>query len=145
MRLRIVFICFFTLLVSCVEKVIEPPKSLIPQDKMASILYDLAILNSTKGTNPAILEKNDIELMSFIFKSYNIDSIQFAQSDLYYASIPLQYQTIYETVEARLDKEVKLLEEEKKRKTDSIKETSKQRNDSLNCATRYILIKCYNS
>jgi hypothetical protein len=131
MRLVITFFSIFLLLVSCGEKVIEPPKNLISQEEMSSILYDLAILNGTKGTNPSILSKNNIELMPFIFEKYKIDSIQFTQSDLYYASIPLQYQTIYEAVEARLESEVKALEDEKKRKRDSTVNASKQRRDSL--------------
>ncbi|WP_350293110.1 DUF4296 domain-containing protein [uncultured Croceitalea sp.] len=132
MRLGVTFLCMFLLLVSCGEKVIEPPEGLISKDKMTSILYDLAILNSTKGTNPTILKQHNIKLMPFIFKKYNIDSLQFAESDLYYASIPLEYQTIYEAVEARLENEVKLLEEEKKRKADSTKKASQLRRDSLN-------------
>lgn len=131
MRLGVTFLCVFLLLVSCGEKIIDPPKNLISQEKMASILYDLAILNSTKGTNPTILKKHNIELMPFIFEKHNIDSLQFAESDVYYASIPLQYQTIYEAVEERLESEVKLMEDEKKRKNDSISKASQKRRDSL--------------
>lgn len=131
MRLGIIFLSIFLLLVSCGEKVIEPPENLISQEQMSSILYDLAILNSTNGTNPSILNNNSIDRMPFIFEKYKIDSIQFAQSDLYYASIPLQYQTIYEAVEARLESEVKTIEDEKKRKRDSTVNASKQRRDSL--------------
>ena len=131
MRLGLTFLSLCLLLFSCGEKVIEPPKDLISKDKMAAILYDLAILNSTKGTNPAILKNNNIELMPFIFKKYKIDSLQFVASDVYYASIPLQYQSIYETVEKRLESRVKLMEEERKRKTDSTKKASQQLKDSL--------------
>lgn len=131
MRLGLIFLCLCLLLASCGEKVIEPPKDLISKNKMAAILYDLAILNSTKGTNPTILKNNNIEFMPFIFKKYKIDSLQFVTSDVYYASIPLQYQSIYEEVESRLEKEVKLLTEEKKRENDSIKKVSQQRKDSL--------------
>ncbi|GMN09847.1 DUF4296 domain-containing protein [Croceitalea sp. MTPC9] len=132
MRLAITFLCLFLLLASCGEKVIEPPENLVSKEKMAAILYDLAILNSTKGTNPTILKKNSIEVMPFIFEKHGIDSTQFAESDLYYASIPLEYQNIYESVEARLESEVKFLEDEKKRKNDSISNASKKRRDSLN-------------
>ena len=131
MRLGITFLSVLLLLISCGEKVIEPPENLISQEEMSSILYDLAILNTTKGSNPSILKNNNIELMPFIFEKYKIDSIQFAQSDLYYASVPLQYQTIYEAVETRLEGEVKMLEDEKKRKRDSTAKASKERRDSL--------------
>jgi len=131
MRLGIIFLSLFLLLVSCGEKVIDPPENLISQEKMTAILYDLAVLNGTKGTNPSILKNNNIELMPFIFEKYKIDSIQFAQSDLYYASVPLQYQAIYETVETRLTSEVETMEKETKRKRDSTVKASKQRRDSL--------------
>ncbi|WP_394974710.1 DUF4296 domain-containing protein [uncultured Croceitalea sp.] len=131
MRISIFSLVVFLVLISCGEKVIEEPKNLIPEEKMASILYDLAILNSTKGTNPSFLKKNRIELMPFIFEKYKIDSLQFAQSDVYYASIPLKYQSIYETVEERLTKEVEVLEKEKKRKADSTRKASELRRDSL--------------
>jgi hypothetical protein len=131
MRIIIFSLIPFLILISCGEKVIEEPENLISEEEMTSILYDLAILNSTKGTNPSFLKKNNIELMPFIFKKYKIDSLQFAQSDLYYASIPLKYQGIYETVEERLTKKVEALEKEKKRRADSTKEVSKLRRDSL--------------
>ncbi|MFD2586473.1 DUF4296 domain-containing protein [Croceitalea marina] len=131
MRLKLLFFCISFVLLSCGEKVIEPPENLISKEKMASILYDMAILNSTKGTSPSLLSKNNIEVMPFIFRKYDIDSIQFTQSDVYYASVPLEYQAIYENVEARLENEVKLLEEQKKRKNDSIKKANEQRRDSI--------------
>ncbi len=131
MRLKLLFFCISFVLFSCGEKVIEPPEHLISKEKMASILYDMAILNSTKGTSPGLLSKNNIEIMSFIFKKYDIDSIQFTQSDVYYASVPLEYQAIYENVEARLENEVKVLEEQKQRKNDSIKKANEQRRDSI--------------
>lgn len=130
MRSVIVFIVF--ILISCGEKVIEPPENLIDEEQMSLILYDIAILNTTKGTNPAILKKNNIKLMPFIFEKYKIDSLQFAQSDLYYASIPLKYQEIYETVEERLEAEVNTIKKEEQRKRGSTKKANEARKDSLN-------------
>ena len=130
MRSVIVFIVF--ILISCGEKVIEPPENLIDEEQMSLILYDIAILNTTKGTNPAILKKNNIKLMPFIFEKYKIDSLQFAQSDLYYASIPLKYQEIYETVEERLEVVVNTIKKQEDRKRDSAKKANKVRKDSLN-------------
>ncbi len=130
MRSVIVFIVF--ILISCGEKVVEPPENLIEEEQMSLILYDIAILNTTKGTNPAILKKNNIKLMPFIFEKYKIDSLQFAQSDLYYASIPLKYQEIYETVEERLEVVVNTIKKQEDRKRDSAKKANKVRKDSLN-------------
>jgi len=130
MRSVIVFIVF--ILISCGEKVVEPPENLIEEEQMSLILYDIAILNTTKGTNPAILKKNNIKLMPFIFEKYKIDSLQFAQSNLYYASIPLKYQEIYETVEERLEVVVNTIKKQEDRKRDSAKKANKVRKDSLN-------------
>ena len=69
--------------------------------------------------------------MPFIFKKYKIDSLQFTQSNVYYASIPLKYQGIYETVEERLMNNIEELEKEKKRKSDSTVKASERRRDSL--------------
>jgi len=132
MRLKITFLGIFLVLISCAEKLIKAPENLISEEEMASILYDLAILNNAKANNPNILVKNKIELMPFIFKKYKIDSTQFAQSDLYYASVPLEYQAIYETVEKRLKSEVEAIEKEKKRIKDSTVKASVQRGDTLN-------------
>lgn len=136
MRLRIVFISLFLFLVSCGEKVIKEPENLIGEEKMSMILCDIAIFTSAKGAYPKILEENSIEQMPFIFEKYKIDSTQFVQSDLYYASIPLKYQSIYEAVEACLEKEIKLFNDAKKRKSDSINNAEKRKSDSLKPPTK---------
>ena len=125
MRLGIFFLGFILLLLSCGEKIIKEPENLIPQEKMALILGDLAILNSAKGVSPKVLKDYDIDLMPFIFEKHNIDSTQFVQSDLYYASIPLEYQTIYEAVEERLEKQFEIFNKETERERDSLNDVRK--------------------
>lgn len=119
------------LLVSCAEKVIEPPEYLIPKEKMTDILYDLAILNAAGSTNPEALKNNDIEIMPYLFEKYGIDSVQFSESDLYYASVPLEYEGIYKTVQARLEDKITVLDEERKEKTEKARQRSQQVRDSL--------------
>ena len=134
MRLGIFFLGFILLLLSCGEKIIKEPENLIPQEKMALILGDLAILNSAKGVSPKVLKDYDIDLMPFIFEKHNIDSTQFVQSDLYYASIPLEYQTIYEAVEERLEKQLEIFNKETERERDSlndVRKTKELKRDSL--------------
>lgn len=120
------------LLWSCAEKVVEPPENLISEDKMVDILHDLALLNATKASFGYYLEQNNLKTMDFLFQKYQIDSTQFAQSDKYYASVPLKYQMIYEKVEARLEAKRKTLEEDNKKRNDSTREAQKKRADSLN-------------
>lgn len=97
---------------------------------MTDILYDLAVLRAAKSTNKSILRTHDIETMRFIYNKHGIDSAQLASSDLYYASLPLKYQAIYENVEARLEMQAKILEKARKEKTDSLRNVTKKRSDS---------------
>jgi hypothetical protein len=69
--------------------------------------------------------------MDFLYRKYAIDSTQFAQSDLYYASNPLEYQSIYETVDAKLKVAKKDLEERSKRRSDSIRKANLAKSDSI--------------
>lgn len=137
MRILIV-ILLLTCLISCVEETIKKPDNLIPPDKMSLILYDLALVNSAKSTNPAILESNNIETMPYIYDKYGIDSVQFVKSDTYYASRPMEYEAIYRAVERRLEKEKEELEEERRRVSDSVRieaenrRVEKLKKDSLN-------------
>ncbi|AKA34720.1 MAG: DUF4296 domain-containing protein [Muricauda sp.] len=115
---------------SCAEKVVEKPENLLSEEQMTDILYDLAILQAAKSTNKSILRTNDIDAMRFIYNKHGIDSAQLASSDLYYASLPLKYQAIYENVEARLEMQAKILEKARKEKTDSLRNVTKKRSDS---------------
>jgi len=119
------------LVTACAEKVIEEPENLIPKDKMADILHDLAILNSTKATASNKFDDSGIDIMEFLYKKYDIDSVQFTQSDLYYASIPLEYQSLYETVEKKLDSQAKIMEETAKAKNESVRKASAAKKDSI--------------
>lgn len=104
------------MLSSCGEKLIEKPDNLIPEKKMALILYDLAIIAAAKSSNSAILIENNIETMDYIYDKYDIDSVQFVKSNGYYASLPTVYEAIYTTVNTRLQEEKKKLEEAGKEK-----------------------------
>jgi len=114
----------------------EKPKNLIPKEKMVLILNDLAIVNAAKVTNAKILTQHNIEPTAYIFTKYDIDSVQFVESDRYYASVPEEHEEIYMAVEAKLEAEKERLALVKKI-NDSIKaelKTTRNRtvpNDSL--------------
>ncbi len=107
-------------LLSCNDNLLKKPDNLIPEDKMVEVLTDLAIVNAAKITNVAVLQDHDIEPMTYIFEKHEIDSLQFVESDRYYASLPIAYEKIYKKVESKLEKQAKVLEEEKK-VTDSLR------------------------
>ena len=90
---------------SCAEKLMDKSENLISEEKMIEILNDLALVNAAKTANVAILRKHDINPTNYIFEKYNIDSLQFVESDRYYASIPEEHEAIYVAVEAKLKAE----------------------------------------
>ncbi len=128
---RVVIFFILIVLYSCVEKVIEKPENLISEEKMTAILFDIALMQAAKSTNSSVLENNGIEIMPMIYDKYEIDSVQFVQSDLYYASVPLVYQSIYESVESRIEERRAKLEEARKQKADSVRSQTKKLTDSL--------------
>ena len=96
-------ICFLAL--SCGNQLMEPPEDLISKEKMADILYDIALINSIDNSHPQVLISKNIKVMDFVFKKYGIDSAQFVQSDRYYASVPVLYEEIYQAVEDQLERQ----------------------------------------
>jgi hypothetical protein len=101
---------------SCAEELIQKPDNLIPQDKMVLIFKELAIINAAKGTNIGKLKDNGIKPTSYLFEKFEIDSAQFVDSDRYYASKPLLYETMYKDVEAKLENQRIQFEAMKKEK-----------------------------
>ena len=107
-------LCLFLLsimVLSCNENLVEKPDNLIPEDKMVVVLMDLAIVNAAKSTDISVLHDNDIEPMAYVFKKHDIDSLQFVESDNYYASLPKgAYERIYKEVTSKLEKKSKSIE-----------------------------------
>ena len=120
------------ILVSCGEKIIKQPEDLIVKEKMVQMLYDLAVINAAKSTNSVVLEDYFDSPTSFVFKKYGVDSLQFVHSDLYYASQPLLYESIYKEVASKLEEDINRMEEDRKKANDSIAEKTRKFKDSLN-------------
>jgi hypothetical protein len=114
MRNSLIFTIGLLLLFSCAEKLIEKPDNLIPRDKMVLILKEMAIVNAAKGTNLGKLKDNGIDPTTFIFEKYEIDSARFVDSDRYYASLPLVYESLYKEVESSLENQREQVEADKK-------------------------------
>jgi hypothetical protein len=131
MKRRILTLIGVVIALSCAEEVVQKPENLIPRQQMTDLLYELAILNSAKGTNKALMEKHFESPTDFLFTQYGIDSLQFVKSDFYYASQPLVYEAIYKEVSARLERQKELLDEEMKLRNDSLMTRSMQIKDSL--------------
>ncbi|WP_298477362.1 DUF4296 domain-containing protein [uncultured Maribacter sp.] len=114
----------FILFVACNEPLIEKPENLISKDKMVEILKEMAIVNAAKNTNITKFQDNKIDPTAYVFKKFNIDSLQFVLSDKYYASKPDVYESIYEEIDTLLYIEKKVASELKKMQ-DSLKKAKK--------------------
>jgi len=110
------------------SKNIEKPEDLISKEKMGHILYDLYVINAAKGVNRKLLEKHRFIPETYVLTKYDIDSIQFAKSNSYYASDIEVYKDIVEKVKSRLEKEKEKFEDIRRKETDS----TKARRDSIN-------------
>jgi hypothetical protein len=92
-------------LLACTDTEIKKPEKLIDETVMSAIIYDLAVMDGMKSRNQ-LLSKNISS--EYIYKKYNIDSLQFAQNSRYYSADINKYKKIYETVSERLIQEKKV-------------------------------------
>ncbi|TDO98550.1 DUF4296 domain-containing protein [Flavobacterium sp. 245] len=88
--------------VSCKKELVKEPKGLIERGKMIDIMYDLSILEAMKYQNPLSLDSVESDPKKFIYKKYKVDSLQFAQSNIYYASDYEKYKEMFDELGKRL-------------------------------------------
>lgn len=121
MRKIILFLAIAIVFVSCKEEVVPKPDRLIAQDVMVDIMYDLTVLEAIKNQNPASLDTFKINSRAYIFKKYKIDSIQYAKSNIYYASDYNEYKSMFEQISKRLEVKTQsvdsLIKKQKKKKS----------------------------
>jgi hypothetical protein len=96
----------FALFGSCQNAPIEKPDNLIDQDKMVDIMFDMSVLEAMKSQTTLVLESNKINPNTYIYKKYDIDSLQFANSDKYYASDVNKYKAIFDAVNKRIEDQI---------------------------------------
>jgi len=128
MRKIILFLAITIAFVSCKEEVIPKPERLIAQDVMVDIMYDLTILEAIKNQNPASLDTFKINSRAYIFKKYKIDSIQYAKSNIYYASDYNEYKRMFEQITKRLEVKTQSVESliKKQKKKKSVKKVQQK-------------------
>ena len=116
---NIVLFAIAILLFGCtgVEKPVKPEK-LISKSKMIDILTDAYLSNAARSINSKDIRDKGLQLDSLIFKKYQIDSLQFAQSNVYYATDLNVYAEIFQKVEVKL--------QAVKDKADSLKKQEKR-------------------
>lgn len=127
-------ILFFALLVSFVgcrkEETVKAPKKLIDKAVMVNVFYDLALLEASKYQMMSKTEYQKIVPKEFIFKKYKIDSAQFSQSNIYYATSIEEYKAMFEQVQKRLQANSDKMDTIIKRKQEKLKLNSKTHSKS---------------
>lgn len=85
-------------------KELERPANLISKEMMVDILTDCYINNAARSISYVKLKDSKIKLDSMIYVKYQIDSVQFTQSNEYYSLQFNTYVDILTQVEKRLEK-----------------------------------------
>lgn len=130
-RVYSVLLALCLLVLACDDKSKpKKPDNLISKDKMEKILYDLYIVNSAKGVNKKALERFNVVPERYILTKYGIDSLQFAESNNYYAFDTDAYKAMVGSIKSRLEKEKEHLEALKKKEA----QAAKRKRDSINKA-----------
>ena len=122
-------ILMLLLLLSCVNVEEAPPENLIGEEKMADLIFELAVLDAAKGFVPKD-QKERIELDADSFYMFHeIDSAQFTISNAYYAKHPKAYLRIVSMAKTKLEIFNKNIEDNENEmlKTNSIDIKPKQR------------------
>lgn len=124
--------------VSCKKDLVKEPAKLIDKEKMMDILYDLSLLEAMKYQNPGSLDSTETNPTKFILKKYKVDSLQFSQSNQYYATDYENYKEMFDEISKRLAvnqratdsivkiEEKKAAKEAKKKPADTVKKTEKK-------------------
>ena len=124
-------ICVILLLplmvISCYKlKNPKKPDNLISEDKMVNILIDIRLMSSATGTNKRTLDNHISDKEDYIYNKYDIDSLQFAESNAYYTYHIDTYDDIYAKVKDSLSvlksyyQELEVKELEQKKEKDSL-------------------------
>lgn len=133
---RYITIVLIALVIFSCNNINKPkkPDNLISKDRMVDIITDISLMTAAKGLNKGLLEENAINPQNYIYNKYSIDSIQFSESNNYYAYDVKEYEEIYLIVKERLEKqkeEYTALQEKEKKERDSLRKVKKKERDSM--------------
>lgn len=107
----------------------QKPENLIPKNKMVDILTETYLGNAARSVDNKSIITKGIKMDSLIYRNFDVDSVQFAQSNAYYAADVNTYMSIFQEVETRLDlmrKQMDSLWELKRDRADSISKKLKE-------------------
>ena len=105
------------LVLSCGQVDDEQPEHLIGEEKMADLIFELALFDASKAfVRQGETTRIGLDSDSF-YEFHNIDSIQFATSNSYYAKHPKAYLRILKTAKKNLEEFTKRVEDIQYKKT----------------------------
>ena len=124
MKNRITSLMLIILFASCKSNTIyDEPLDLIPKDSMMMLLKDLYLATAAKSIKNSRQQKK-VSYTTLVYNKYNIDSLRFNSSNLYYTSKIDVYEPMLNEISALLKKEQEFFTEAKKIKdslyTDSL-------------------------
>lgn len=125
MYLKITYLLLLFLFYSCSKHTEPKPKNLLDKETMTNLIYDINMLEAAQGYIPRVLNENKIKPKEFIYKKYEIDSLDFVQNNRYYASNVEMYKRMFDDVTKRIlaEKESiqEIIEEEQKDTKEKLK------------------------
>jgi hypothetical protein len=105
MKKSLLIVLFIFGLYSCRESVVKKPDNLIKKEVLIEVITDLSVLEAIQSHNPALLEMHNINPYEYVYNKYGIDSLQLAQSNIYYASNIKEYDAMYEKIKMKLEQQ----------------------------------------
>jgi len=105
MKKSIAYFIIIIFLWSCSESR-KKPANLIPQDVMIDIFYDMNMLQTIRNNDFRLYDSHNIDPEQYIYIKYDIDSLQFVQSNKYYAMNVEEYEKMLEAVIERINAEI---------------------------------------
>ena len=128
MKNSITYLILIVLFASCRSNTIyEEPKDLIPKDSMMMLLKDLYLATAAKNIKNKRQQKK-VSYITLVYNKYNIDSLRFNTSNLYYTSKIDIYEPMLNEITEMLKKEQEFFTKAKKIKdslyNDSLKNIS---------------------
>lgn len=114
MKNSITYLILIVLLASCRSNTIyDEPIDLIPKDTMVMLLKDLYLASSAKSIKNR-RQQRKVSYITLVYNKYNIDSLRFNASNLYYTSKIDVYEPMLNEVTELLEKEEVFFKKAKK-------------------------------
>ena len=99
------------MLSSCTQVEEVPPENLIGEEKMADLIFELAVLDAAKGFVPKDQKGRIVLDADSFYQFHEIDSAQFTSSNAHYAKQPKAYLRIVSMAKTKLEEFEKNMEE----------------------------------